>query len=383
MNESEAELRNDLLLKIGKKRSKINLNNKKMKENMLKVKIENHHIESEIKELKTEMNNLPIGINKLSDATMSIIFYKLNIQDLIKCEQVCTKWVKIIKMLNLDSLIIVQVGPIDQARRSNRCSFTHRSFKLSTNFASIESKHSKLQPYLQRLKVLVVLKCDSIKQVNLINSMTHLEILEIDELNSVKSKLNQLITITLPNLKRLAVEDHCRLKLNTPQLCEFVLRSSTSNRFSEIAFVFPQAIKRLELSSYVPQVGTFANLEVFCWRNPSDSDVRMLNLLSLKRLDFDGNLSKNYMNFIHHILSILERKQKLNRTAVQLSLCGIIIEDRNQLNENQYESLAKLQMRNYSKLIDDRSDETNLVYSDFVDCFTNNVPADFSKVSCS
>lgn len=273
----------------------------------------------------------------------------LPIQDIFNCRSVCKRWMAIIDLIKLRSLVIAE----------DEYKFTLNRTWFGSD-EGIDTLHTILCPNLSRsIQIESQLRrslFSSVKQLyihsnylsfkssdlgNCLNHFTRLERLEILNLEiQAESKL------VLPNLRSLNIIVRGDLLiLDTP--CLEKLKIQFLNTIDNIKFLYPKRIKYAEFQENRKLLRQFTEIEqLYCKRFESIEDDFLLNHPQLKQVHFDGT---------DQVFAKLKaQKERLHRRDLKIYFLGIHFDHLPQyssaLNHSDlYEKNVKLLAENYPK----------------------------------
>lgn len=348
------KIRNEIAHSFDAKRFKLN-----------EIEVENGKLEQEIMKLKSDYNDLNCA-TALPSELMTLVLRELPVSSHFACEQVCTRWNEYVRNLNTEKLVYARIDEPKPRwwRRSNEvCDRDSTivqddfqfSFRLENSFLS-NVKCLKIDNQYDDYRSDRIWHELFLKNLDVVNKLTRLEVLEIANIDFEGEKEH---TITLPNLRDLAIDRvHSKLKLNTPSLSSYRTKTLTN-----VTFVFAEMITHLQLGAGVSaeiQELELRNLEYLAFKVSSirqssyltddffgcHPKMRVLSMRpSLKRLS-----KSTYASARAFALDILERKKK-SKADLKIVFFGIQLDDASQLENYEHrKDLIKLQLENYSKL---------------------------------
>ena len=320
-------------------------------------------LEEELKALKSRYNDLN-GINSLPFEVLCLILKRAALSDLLVCEQVCQKWNEIVKQMKIEEAVIAKLGeapkewyqngqPVqpDSIIVKSELKFEHFENTFLTSVKRLKICNSSDDPQSNRMPHIPL-----IEDLEFVNRLTCLEVLEIAQI-----KFDQDVTLSLPNLRCLAIKELASgIKLNCPNLVEFINSKSTS-AYPE--YVFKAKITHLQLDTVYRNNEMFANLEYICWKACGHfcHDALLPTNRNLKLLSVRPPVSTYYYKYAKkNFLSFLQQKNELGplRAHPKLVFFGVLLENSQQLENlndesDKFQDLTKLQLLNYDDLYDD------------------------------
>lgn len=189
------------------------------------------------------------------------ILNNLNVNDLLKCRLINSKFNSIIK--NHMKIETIHINASSKLFYKQYYDFTYEPIESNQYFyaKNLNLLNCSFKQILKNLKKLSIYSWYYFKfnsslfsLFNLINQFTHLEYLQIDFRTSERNG-----TFNLPNLKYLSIHSHSfePIKLNTPKLKAVKFACY----FEKLDFIFPDSITHLCTMEYEPNVIKFKNLE--------------------------------------------------------------------------------------------------------------------------
>lgn len=311
------------------------------------------------------------------------IFRYISINDLINCRQVCKKFKNVCEEKKIDQLII------DEATNCETIQFQDSNKLTTINNNIIE--FSKILPHKSTFKLdqnLIRLEIvyfeGSEFELNFLNSLLKLEELLI------RSCEEGQYMISLPNLRifdaNIYDHDGYRFYLNTPKL-----QSINCFLLELIEIENPLAIKKLKCEDFDDQIIEFQNLEYLEYQNAIeyvDRDI-LMNFENLKELHLYCTSPDSNQRFspdayvIDSVSYIMKQKLVLRRMNFNLYLQGVLIKDKNVLNDFAYSSDLEFQIKNFDSLVGCVSRVENVNYTDLINLMGNNIPTTYFTKFCS
>lgn len=318
-------------------------------------------LEEELKQLKSRYNDFN-GINVLPFEVLSLVLERVPLQSLLVCERVCRKWRAVVQQLKIEEAVIGKLGEAPKKWCHNDAPVLASSIIVRSQLKFAQFENSFLAS-IKRLKIAnssddpLTSRTPHVPLLNdldeFVNRLTRLETLEI-----AKIHFDQPATLSLPNLRYLAVKElGSELELNCPNLSE--VKTSQSSAYP--VYVFKEKITHLHLATIYRNNEMFANLRYICWKASSHFCHRcdLPANQSLQVLSVRPRVSTNYYKYSkENFLNFLAQKNDSARHQLKLVFFGVLLESAAQLEGlndggDQFRDLTKLQLRNYGQLYDD------------------------------
>lgn len=331
-------------------------------------------------------HNQTLRINRLPVELFCCILEHVDRSELFEIESVCQRWAYFVKAFVGQRLVIskqTKVRPRHWFYREdyNRCNYSspphsvmvrsnlnvqlERSFLISLKQLKIcnPTIKNKRQSELQTSNILL-------NNLKFLNRLTALEVLEVSQMHVSRNQWCEWkqSTIRLPNLKHLAISRvrFQNLLLDCPQLMSFRTKD-VLGKYGQVDFAHPDSILHLHLDKYSTQedFGKLKSLQYlsitdFFYHKDKEKDHAnriFSNFPNLKEISF---WSSNKEDF----LKLLKEKRAFAREEVELTYCGIFVDNEKHLEhiENQHD--LKLYTGNYQRLC-----ESELKWIERIDYF--------------